>query len=155
MAIFKKWNTFWHKQRDYLRFRNKLVNYNVVKLSQRRQTIILPLIDIKLIILENQMTSKIFLYFYTNAYSILFTFAKINIRKITIYDSDIFKVDFFYKNLKFPKARAHFINYLHIFYCVFMIRLRCRGRLYRVYTRNIYRDLQYRFGRAHIVNVFV
>jgi len=38
---------------------------------------------------------------------------------------------------------------------MFVRRLRIRGRLYRIYKRNRYRDLQYRIGFSHKITIYV
>lgn len=38
---------------------------------------------------------------------------------------------------------------------MFCARMRVKGRLYRIYKRNGYRDLQYRFGHTHFVSVYI
>jgi hypothetical protein len=72
-----------------------------------------------------------------------------------MHDANILQIVFFKHVRGTEIARMYFIKFLHIFCRMFLIRVRMRGRLYRIYTRNFYRDLQYRFGRVHMVTVFV
>lgn len=58
-----------------------------------------------------------------------------------------------YPFLKFGVATIY--RFLHVFYTLFFGRLHVFGRLYRIYKRNIYRDLQFRFGNAHEISVYV
>lgn len=41
------------------------------------------------------------------------------------------------------------------FHTFFVVRLRMRGRLYRIYKRNRYRDLQYRIGFSHKITIYI
>jgi ribosomal protein L6P/L9E len=49
---------------------------------------------------------------------------------------------------------AHIYRLTKMFHSVFVQRLRVRGRLYRIYKRNIYRDIQYRFGHTHRMFIY-
>lgn len=55
----------------------------------------------------------------------------------------------------FKLGRAHLYKLLHVFRLYFVLRLKVYGRRYRLYKRNRFRDIQYRFGFGHPVTVWI
>ncbi len=55
----------------------------------------------------------------------------------------------------FGLGLSHITKLLRVFGTMFTVRVRVKGRLYRIYKRTQYRDLQYRFGHTHRVTVYI
>ena len=155
MHMLMKLNTIWKTTRDLKRARDSFAKRTVTKISQRKSKLLLPTVNYSLVVLDSAVCDNVFVYFYNNAYSVLFSFNKAALLGFRMYNCDIFEISFLRRIRGNQDAYAYLLKYLHIFFVMFFVRLRMRGRLYRIYNRNIYRDLQYRLGRAHMVTVYV
>ena len=107
-----------------------------------------------IVLLKNDTNNCIILYFYSECASFYFCLHARDLLFVRYY-ADVNCIRFMFKNrtLFTKPAEAHMRRIVYIFYATFIKRLRVRGRLYRVYKRNKYRDLIYRFGNAHKVTL--
>ena len=150
-------NRIWNKIKDrnnaretkifkYSRARNKVKNDHILITFPK---------NIFVIYLENLKKSYIYIYIYDKTYSFLFIVDYKKILYLKFYNDTKTIFIYFNKTYKFTSLGcAHIYKFIHIFHSMFIKRVRVRGRLYRIYKRNVYRDMMYRFGHTHKVTVY-
>lgn len=123
--------------------------------TNHRLLITLPA-TVKYLLLKDSARGFVALHIYDKNYSFKININLNYVLSIKFYnDTNSLQVCY---NRDFPffkMGRAFILRFLHIFYTLFYGRLHVYGRLYRIYKRNIYRDLQYRFGHTHFISVYV
>jgi len=110
---------------------------------------------IDLAVVKNTGAAIVSLYFYDSTTSIHVAIKLECVNKISYYvDARAVLVSFNTRLPLYDASLAHVSKLIRVMHTLFMFRLRVIGRLYRIYKRNIYRDLMYRFGHSHKVTLY-
>lgn len=103
----------------------------------------------------NSRLSASCIYFFDSTACVAFVVQQSFVQNIKYYaDIRTLFISFFSGTRFFPAGAATLLKIVRIFHTLFVLRLRVIGRLYRIYKRNIYGDMMYRFGNSHKITVY-
>lgn len=106
--------------------------------------------DCAFAIIELNASKNYAIYFYYNSGCVMLLAERAVFFRIR-YFSDVNALCFYTADRFnfFKLGISQIMRIVPIYYGHFVRRLRVKGRLYRIYKRNKYRDFQYRFGYTH------
>jgi hypothetical protein len=148
IAILKR------KRSILAKLRNLYSWYNFKPLSRTADTIhiILP-IEYTYILLKN--SNILLLYIYNNLYSFIFSIDSTKLTSLKYYNcTNTICIIYSTKFLFFKLGKAHLLELLHLLYSMYIIKLRIRGRLFRLYKHK-YFGVHLLSKRSHIVIIYV
>lgn len=148
-------NKWKRANKNLVKLSKSIDGYFPRKLSHRFDNFMLTLpSEFRFLIIKNENTNQYVVYIYNNTYSFLINFSMRGLFFIKVYeDTNTLCVKYLDRDTLFRCNSTKLIQNLRIFSSMFVCKLRVRGRLFRIYKRNKYRDLCYRFGHGHRVNV--